>query len=148
MSGVLHKALTPCVRLETFPKAVVEIYVLLLDSGGSDLAVAITAASVALADAGIHMSDLLPACRLSRQEGGQLLLDPSDAEQAREDGSVLLAMSPASLEVTQLEVTGAWSAAALRDALELGMGACGQLRQVMREVLEEDVAAQAAQAGQ
>ena len=35
-------------------------------AGGSDLAVAITAASVALADAGIELFDLVPACRVVR----------------------------------------------------------------------------------
>lgn len=38
------------------------VYVMLLEAGGSDLATAIAAASVALADAGISMYDLVPAC--------------------------------------------------------------------------------------
>ena len=39
-----------------------------LESGGSDLAVAITAASVALADAGVELFDLVPACQVVSQE--------------------------------------------------------------------------------
>ena len=40
-----------------------------LESGGSDLAVAITAASVALADAGVELYDLVSACQVV-SEGG------------------------------------------------------------------------------
>lgn len=43
-------------------QASVHVYVMLLEAGGSDLATAIAAASVALADAGISMYDLVPAC--------------------------------------------------------------------------------------
>ena len=46
----------------TFPKSNVDVYCLVLESGGSDVAVAISAASLALADAGIEMYDLVSAC--------------------------------------------------------------------------------------
>ena len=62
MESCLQQALEPAVLLHKFPKAAVDVYVLVLESGGSDLAVAITAASLALADAGIEMCDLTPAC--------------------------------------------------------------------------------------
>ena len=48
------------------PKSCVDVFVMVLESGGSDLAVAITAASVALADAGIELFDLVPACHVVR----------------------------------------------------------------------------------
>lgn len=49
-------------RLQTFPKANVDIYALVLESGGADLAVCISAAGMALADAGIEMEDMVSAC--------------------------------------------------------------------------------------
>ena len=52
--------------LGAFPKAVVDVHALVLESGGSDLAVAACAASLALADAGIEMLDLVSACRVVR----------------------------------------------------------------------------------
>ena len=52
--------------LEKFPKAVVDVHALVLESGGSDLAVAACAASLALADAGIEMLDLVSACSVVR----------------------------------------------------------------------------------
>ena len=62
MSGQMLAALEAAVLLRTFPKSNVDVYCLILESGGSDLAVCISAASLALADAGIEMSDLVSAC--------------------------------------------------------------------------------------
>lgn len=62
MSGQMLTALEAAMLLRTFPKSNVDVYCLILESGGSDLAVCISAASLALADAGIEMSDLVSAC--------------------------------------------------------------------------------------
>lgn len=48
-------------------QAVVDVSVLVVEAGGSELAAAITAASVALADAGLELHDLLPACDMVRR---------------------------------------------------------------------------------
>ena len=53
-----------------------DVYVLVLESGGADLAVAACAASVALADAGIQMADLVSACAVVRAPHAALLLAP------------------------------------------------------------------------
>ena len=62
LAAQLDTALTPSVQRHTFPKSVVDICCMVLESGGSDLAVAICAASLALADAGIQLYDLVAAC--------------------------------------------------------------------------------------
>ncbi|KAF2554663.1 hypothetical protein F2Q68_00012958 [Brassica cretica] len=47
--------------METFPKTTVDVFALVLESGGSDFAVVISCASLALADAGIMMCDHITA---------------------------------------------------------------------------------------
>jgi len=64
MSNQMLAALEAAVLLHTFPKANVDVHCLVLESGGSDLAVCISAASLALADAGVEMSDLVSACSI------------------------------------------------------------------------------------
>lgn len=83
-----------------------------------------------------------------------MLLDPTLAEsQARGGGggtdgaaggagggpgsacSVTLALMPSLDEVTLLSVQGCWSGPEMRDALELCMGGCGQLKALMRDTL-------------
>ena len=62
LASQLCTALTPAVQLSSFPKSVVDVCCMVLESGGSDLAVSTCAAALALADAGIEMLDLVAAC--------------------------------------------------------------------------------------
>lgn len=71
---VLQCALEASVQLEAFPKSVVDIYCLVLESGGSDMGLLVTAASLALADAGIPLFDLVAACNIVRR------FDPHDLQ--------------------------------------------------------------------
>jgi len=66
ISATVQAALEAAVQRHTFPKANVDVYCLILESGGADAAVAITAASLAIADAGIEMYDLVSACSVVR----------------------------------------------------------------------------------
>lgn len=61
-AAMLQSSCTAAAICSSFPKAIVDVHCLIVESGGSDLAVAMCAASVALADAGIPMYDLVAAC--------------------------------------------------------------------------------------
>ena len=52
--------------LEEFPKSTVDVYVCVLEAAGGELPAAVCAASLALADAGIAMRDLVAACSVVR----------------------------------------------------------------------------------
>jgi hypothetical protein len=67
MASCLAAALEPAVDLSKLPKSVVDVYILILEAGGAEAAVAATAASLALADAGIEMLDLVAACSVVRR---------------------------------------------------------------------------------
>lgn len=64
MSEAMQTALAASIQLHKIPKSSVDVYAMVLESGGSDLAALITAASVALANAGIELFDLVPACNV------------------------------------------------------------------------------------
>eukprot|EP00955_Chlamydomonas_euryale_P030630 322561-Chlamydomonas_euryale.AAC.19 len=134
MSESMQTALMASIQLDKIPKSCVDVFAMVLEVGGSDLAVAISAASVALADAGIELYDLVPACQVAKL-GDSLLLDPTVTEESQQGGRALLAFMPACNEVTQLNLKGCWSDPDIREALELSMGACLQLRTAMREAL-------------
>lgn len=69
-SALLQTSLEAATQLHTFPKAMVDVYCCILEAGGSELAVAVTAAALALADAGVAMYDLVPACSVVRLAPG------------------------------------------------------------------------------
>ena len=65
-AAMLQSSCTAAAICTSFPKAIMDVHCLIVESGGSDLAVSICAASVALADAGIEMRDLVAACTVVR----------------------------------------------------------------------------------
>uniref|UniRef100_A0A2P2JNV1 Exosome complex component RRP41-like n=2 Tax=Rhizophora mucronata TaxID=61149 RepID=A0A2P2JNV1_RHIMU len=135
-SSMLHKALEGAIMLETFPKTTVDVFALVLESGGSDLPVIISCASLALADAGIMMYDLVAGVSVSCL-GKNLVIDPMLEEESCQDGSLMLTCLPSRYEVTQLTVTGEWSTANLNEAMQLSLDACSKLAEIMRSCLKE-----------
>lgn len=136
LSAIIETALESVVETSTFPKLVLDVYCEVLTAGGSEVAVAITAAALAIADAGVEMRDLVTACSVSKLRG-VLVLDPTEQETYREDGGVLLAATGMSGEVAQLVTRGKWGDGELKEALELCLGGCGQLDAAAREALKE-----------
>lgn len=136
LSSLLHRALEGAVQLHTFPKTTVDVFALILQSGGSDLSVVISCASLALADAGVAMYDLVSAVSASCV-GQRLLLDSSTVEEQWEDGGLLVAFMPSRNEVTQFHLTGEWTTSRASDALEACLDACRKLVSIMRACLKE-----------
>lgn len=137
-SAILHRALEGAVRTETFPKATLDVYVLVLQSGGSDLALSITAASLAIAHAGVAMWDLVCACQVG-SVGKRLLLDPSNTEEELVEARALVAALPLANEVTEVIMDGVWMDETAHAAVQLGLGGCLQLDEAMRACLREEM---------
>lgn len=55
-------ALESAVFLDTFPKAALDVYCTVLEVGGGELGAIITAASAAIASAGVAMRNVVAAC--------------------------------------------------------------------------------------
>jgi len=79
-SLILQRALEPAVCLQEFPNFQVDIYAVVLDNGGSALAAAIMAASLALANAGVPMFGLVTASTVGICDQ-TYLVDPTDTEE-------------------------------------------------------------------
>ncbi|WAR11742.1 EXOS6-like protein [Mya arenaria] len=95
----LLEALEPAVLLHKFPKAQVNIYITVLQNDGT-LAASMTCASMALADAGIEMYDLVTGCS-ARIKGDTILMDPCSSEEYSDkdsatvnNGSVTVGIMP------------------------------------------------------
>lgn len=66
LSATLQRTFQGAVCLGSYPKATIEVFVTVLESGGDDVGVVISAASLALADAGIELMDTVAACSVCR----------------------------------------------------------------------------------
>src|SRR5208337_2306487 len=62
ISKVIREALVPAVIVEDYPRTAIEVWVEVLQSDGGSRVAGITASSLALADAGINMRDLVVGC--------------------------------------------------------------------------------------
>ncbi|KAG8046350.1 hypothetical protein GUJ93_ZPchr0008g12569 [Zizania palustris] len=101
-----------------------------------DLPIIISCASLALADAGIMMYDLVTSVSVSCF-GKNIIIDPTSDEEAWQDGSLVVAYMPARKEITQLTLTGEWSDGKITNAVELCMDACSKLCDILRECLKD-----------
>ncbi|OIW00486.1 hypothetical protein TanjilG_05836 [Lupinus angustifolius] len=135
-TAMLHKALEGAVILESFPKTTVDIFALVLESSGSDLPVVISCASLALADAGIMMYDLVASVSVSCVSKN-LVIDPIFEEENYQDGSLMITCMPSRYEITQLTVTGEWSTPKINEGMQLCLDACAKLAKIMRSCLKE-----------
>lgn len=68
MAMAVHQAIVPSVRLETFPKSTIDIFITVIETDGTEGCVAAgsIAASTALADAGIEVIGLVVSCSAVR----------------------------------------------------------------------------------
>jgi len=97
LSLLLQETLQPAILLHTFPKCQIDISITVLENGGSALSTAITAASIALVDAGVEMYDVVigaavlfcPDFDVIQQQQGKkkememrALVDPSISEES------------------------------------------------------------------
>ena len=151
LESALATALLPSVLLERFPKAVVEVHLLVLSlTGGGELAAAVTAASAALVEAGVELAGVVTgACvRLRRPAGGDAACEVlplagcgaaagSEGEEGEGAEAVLtLAYMPALQLATLAAHSGAVEGDDALRLLSAAMDACGVIAAATRPVLE------------
>ncbi len=77
LSKVIRESIEPALFLEEYPRAGIDLYIQILQADGGTRCASITAASLALADAGIPMRDIVAACAAGKVED-QIVLDIDD----------------------------------------------------------------------
>jgi len=139
ISMVTQKALLPVINLEEFPNAVVDVFIELPQTDAGTRCAGICAASIALADAGIEMKDMVSAISVGKVDD-KVLVDLSYDEEAYENGPVAdipIALIPSTEELTLLQMDGEISKEELLKAIELGKKTCKKINEIQKKVLKE-----------
>jgi exosome complex component RRP41 len=137
ISLVTRRALEPAVDLEEYPKASIEVFIEVLEADASTRVTGITAAGLALADAGIKMNGMVNACAVGKLED-TMVLDVAGEEDAYGKADIPVAMINAEPEdITLLQMDGDISADDLDDGLDLAQKGCEILLKKQREALQE-----------
>ncbi len=138
ISMVTEKSLLSVLDLGEYPNAVVDVFIELPQTEAGSRCAGICAASMALADAGLVMKDLVSAISVGRV-GDMLVVDLDYAEEAYEDGPVAdipLAFIDRTKEITLLQMDGEISKEMLMKGIEMGKKACEEITKVQREALK------------
>src|SRR5579883_2275998 len=102
ISKVMREALEPALMLEDYPRTAIDVFVEVLQSDGGSRCAGISAASVALADAGINMRDLVSACAAGKV-AGQVVMDVDDTEDKEGQADMPVALMPMTNQITLLQ---------------------------------------------
>lgn len=135
LSKVIREALEPSIFLEYYPRTSIDLFIEVLQANGGTRCAGITAASLALADAGVPMRDLTVACAAGKLEG-QLVLDLNDSEDKEGEADVPLAYMPNLNAITLLQMDGQLTLEEFEKAIKLSLEGCTQLYKMQKEALK------------
>ncbi|MEM4701642.1 MAG: exosome complex exonuclease Rrp41, partial [Candidatus Bathyarchaeia archaeon] len=135
LSKVIREAIEPAVFVEYYPRTAVDIFIEVLQADGSTRCTSITAASLALADAGIPMRDLVAACSAGKVED-MIVLDLNDVEDKVGTADVPVAYMPNLGVITLLQMDGILTSEEFEKAVNLAIEGCMKIYAMQREALK------------
>jgi len=135
LSKVIREALEPAVFLEHYPRTSIDVFIEVLQADGGTRCAGITVASLALADAGIPMRDLVAACAAGKVDG-HLVLDLTDLEDKGGTADLPLAWMPNLNAITLLQMDGDLTTDEFEQVLNLAIEGCKQIHTLQKEALK------------
>lgn len=142
-SLMVLESLQPAVCLHKYPRSQIEVNVMVLENSGSVLAHAVTCASLALADAGIEMYDLVLGCSM-RQDGDSFVVDPTYTEEnssgsVANQGGLTVAFLPSLNQISGLQSDGEMTEETLTAGVRTCIEGCYKLYPVIQQALTKAV---------
>jgi len=134
LSKVIRESLEPSIFTEYYPRTSIDLFIEVLQADGGTRCAGITVASVALADAGIPMRDLVSACAAGKVEG-RIVLDLTDVEDKAGEADMPLAYMPNANAITLLQMDGMLTSEEFEQVVNLALDGCKQVGQIQKEAL-------------
>lgn len=135
ISKVAKEVFENVIMLSDYPGGEIDIFMEILQSDGSTRAAGITAASVALANAGIHMKDLVYATSVGRLDD-KLAIDVNMIEDNYSDADMPMAIAPRNNEVLLLQMDGGFTREQFKQGVEMVLKAGEQIHKEQKAALE------------
>ncbi|PIN77915.1 exosome complex exonuclease Rrp41 [Candidatus Woesearchaeota archaeon CG10_big_fil_rev_8_21_14_0_10_34_12] len=137
ISKVSEWALQPVIDISEFPNTVVDVHIMITQADASTRCAGINAASIALAQAGIPMKELVTAVSIGKIDD-KLVVDVDKEEEDHEggEGATDIAMAfTKSGDITLLQLDGNIQPSELKEAIKLGRKACDEIYEKQKEAL-------------
>ncbi|GAB0088409.1 Mtr3 [Sergentomyia squamirostris] len=146
LAQAMKRALEPAICRHEFPNFQVDIFANVLEDNGSALSAAITAAGLAVANAGIPMFDILTAATVGILDD-KILMDPSREEEElcqssccpHEHGVITLARMSTHEQISEIRQTGNIRMKTLQEAIKCLMEANKIIVPIVQQTLLERV---------
>lgn len=136
ISKVIKEVFESTVLLTEFPESQIDIFIEVLQADGSTRSAGITAAAVALANAGMPMRDIPFGVSIGKAEG-ELVVDLNMLEDNYSECDMAVAIAPRNNEILLLQMDGSLSKHQLKKGIELAIEAGKQLSAAQREALKQ-----------
>ena len=137
ISMVTEKAIGPVMDLKEFPNSVVDVFIELPQTDAGTRCAAITAAAMALADAGIPMRDMVCSVSAGTVDGtvvADLIYDEEAYDAPVSD--VPVAMIARTKEITLLQMDGHITKEQLKESLEMARDVMEKVFDVQKKALK------------
>jgi len=144
ISKVISEALDKVILTENFPRTSIDVNIEVLEAEAGTRCAGLTAAGVALADAGIPMKDIPVACAAGKigsedkdgkKIGGHVVLDLGKQEDNFGDADLPIAISPRTGEILLLQMDGHLTLEEFDKALDLAIKGCNIVSKLQKEAL-------------
>ncbi|PSN84631.1 exosome complex exonuclease Rrp41 [Candidatus Marsarchaeota G2 archaeon ECH_B_SAG-G16] len=135
LTKVIREALEPALLLEEFPKTTIDVFIEVLQADAGTRSAGITAASLALAEAGIPMRDLVTAVAVGKLND-RMVLDLNEEEDEHGQADMPVAMMPSLNKITLLQLNGRLTRDELIEGLRLAKKGIVALYEKQKQALK------------
>ncbi|MCL4350028.1 MAG: exosome complex exonuclease Rrp41 [Candidatus Thermoplasmatota archaeon] len=136
ISKVISEALTAAVMVELFPRTQIDVFIEVAQADAGTRIASLTAASVALANAGIPMRDFVVGCTVGKVEG-KVVLDLSKEEDNFGQADLPVAVLAKTGEVVLIQMDGDLSKEEFNEGMSMIMTATARIHEIQRTALSE-----------
>ena len=133
---VTREALEPAIFLEEFPKAVIDIFINIISADAGTRTAGINAASLALADAGIPMRDLVASVAAGRIDD-EVVVDLEGKEEDLTDCDLPIAYLPRSKQFSLLQMDGHLTPEQAKQVIALATKECERIAELQKQALRD-----------
>ncbi|TPX72147.1 hypothetical protein SpCBS45565_g00654 [Spizellomyces sp. 'palustris'] len=136
IASTIKRTFENVILTTSFPRSEIDIYLQVLQIDGGALHTAINAATLALVDAGIPMTDYVCACSAG-YVNNQAILDLNYLEESAEIPTLTVALLPKSGKITMLGLESRLHLDKLEPVIQLASDGCQQLKESIDATIRE-----------
>jgi exosome complex component RRP41 len=136
ISKVISEALENVILLENFPRASIDVNIEVLNAEAGTRCAGLTAAAVALVDAGIPMRDIPVACAAGKIDN-EIVLDLGKEEDNYGSADLPVALAPRTGEILLLQMDGHLTFDEFDKALDMAIKGCYTISEIQKKAIIE-----------